>query len=137
MLWNAEDRSGFASTASLLIVLLRIAAVLGVTAAVLSLATPLPAVSGVADGDLARVVRFAEVAVVAYGAVVFFRWLATACLIARDVSAEEFEFFPHGVVAAFFIPLVNLVLPHRIMKSMCEVSLRACRRGFVSEDGPE
>ena len=135
MLWDAEDRSGFASTAGLLVVLLRVATVLAVAAAAFSAMPALTQRAVIGDGEIARLLHFAELAVVAYVAVVFFRWLATACLNARDVGGDEFEFFPHGAVASFFIPLVNLVLPYRIVKSMYDVSLRARRRGVVYRDG--
>jgi hypothetical protein len=134
MLWDAEDRSGFASTADLLVSLLRVAAALGATAACLSLVSGLNAQAGLAESDISRLIDFAQIAVGTYVAVVFFRWLATACLIAREV-ADDFEFFPRGAVASFFIPMVNLVLPYRIVKSMYEVSRDACRRGVVRRDG--
>ncbi len=135
MLWDAEDRSGFASTAGLLVALLRVTATLGIVAAVISIAflTAPPAMW--LGSDLSLLLRYSQAAVVVYVAVVFFRWLATACSIARDVAAEDFEFFPHGAVASFFIPFVNLVLPYRIVKLMCHVSRRACQRGVVQREG--
>jgi len=133
VLWDADDRSGFASTAGLLVVLLRVAAGLGMVAAVISTTSMFS--RPIYESDISRFLHFAQGAVVVYVAVVFFRWLATACLIAREVAADDFEFFPHGVVASFFIPFVNLVLPYRIIKLMCHVSRRACRRGIVERDG--
>jgi len=136
MLWDAEATDGFASTAKRLALFLRVAATLGFVAAAVSLASSLPYTGVHADSGLTGLVNFAHVAVVAFVVCLFFRWFATACAIAREVSAEEFEFFPHGAIASFFIPLVNLVLPYRIVVAMCDTSLRACGQDDGRDEMP-